>query len=57
MWNFIQTQILGMQWLNQGIGTGLQLLGIDIALDGVTISGGEPTEQDELPGLPGQKPA
>ena len=27
------------------------LLGIDIALDGVTISGGEPTEQDELPGL------
>ena len=31
MWNFIQTQILGMQWLNQGIGTGLQLLGIDIA--------------------------
>ncbi len=27
------------------------LLGIDTALNGVTISGGEPTEQDELPGL------
>lgn len=31
MLNFIQTQILGMQWLNQGIGAGLQLLGVDIA--------------------------
>lgn len=29
VWNFIQNQILGMKWLNQGIGAGLKALGLD----------------------------
>ena len=29
LWNFIQNQILGMKWLNQGIGNGLERLGLD----------------------------
>ena len=30
IWTFIQTEILGMQWLNRLIGSGLELLGLDI---------------------------
>lgn len=30
IWTFIQTEILGMQWLNCLIGSGLELLGLDI---------------------------
>lgn len=31
IWNFIQDQILGMKWLNDLIGNGLKLLGLDTA--------------------------
>ena len=30
IWTFIQTEILGMQWMNRLIGSGLQALGLDI---------------------------
>ena len=30
IWNFIQDQILGMQWLNELIGLGLSALGVDV---------------------------
>ena len=30
IWTFIQTEILGMQWLKCLIGSGLELLGLDI---------------------------
>ena len=30
VWEFIQKQILGMQWLNEWIGLGLSSLGLDI---------------------------
>ncbi len=30
IWTFIQTEVLGMQWLNRLIGSGLELLGLDI---------------------------
>lgn len=30
MWDFIQNQVLGMQWLNGAVGRGLSLLGLDI---------------------------
>lgn len=30
MWDFIQNQILGMKWLNNTIGKGLSLLGLDV---------------------------
>lgn len=29
IWNFIQNELLGMQWLNRMIGSGLENLGID----------------------------
>lgn len=31
MWDFIQTQVLGMTWLNQGIGTLLSAAGLDLS--------------------------
>lgn len=31
MWNFIQDQLLGMRWLNEAVGRGLSLLGLDTA--------------------------
>lgn len=31
MWNFIQDQVLGMKWLNEVIGSGVSLLGLDTA--------------------------
>ena len=31
VWNFIQTQVLGMQWLNELIGMGLSALGLDVS--------------------------
>lgn len=31
MWDFIQTQVLGMAWLNQGIGTLLSAAGLDLS--------------------------
>ena len=31
VWQFIQDQVLGMQWLNELIGSGLSMLGINIA--------------------------
>lgn len=31
MWNFIQDQLLGMRWLNEAIGRGVSLLGLDTA--------------------------
>ena len=31
VWNFIQDQVLGMKWLNEGIGIGLSALGLDIS--------------------------
>lgn len=31
MWDFIQSQVLGMKWLNEVIGKGLSLLGLDTA--------------------------
>ena len=31
IWNFFQNQILGMQWLNELIGNGLKIAGIDIS--------------------------
>ena len=31
IWDFIQNQILGMKWLNDVIGAGLEKLGIDLA--------------------------
>lgn len=31
IWNFFQNQILGMQWLNELIGNGLKIVGIDIS--------------------------
>ncbi len=31
VWNFIQNQILGMKWLNDGVGSLLQSLGLDTA--------------------------
>lgn len=31
MWNFIQTQVLGMAWLNQGIGSLLSAAGLDLS--------------------------
>lgn len=31
MWNFIQDQVLGMKWLNEVIGRGVSLLGLDTA--------------------------
>lgn len=30
IWNFVQNQILGMQWLNALIGVGLEALGLDV---------------------------
>ena len=30
IWNFVQNQILGMQWLNALIGAGLEALGLDV---------------------------
>lgn len=30
IWNFIQEQILGMKWLNELIGRGLIMLGLDV---------------------------
>ena len=30
VWNLIQNQILGMKWLNEGIGNGLTALGLDV---------------------------
>lgn len=30
IWNFLQNQILGMNWLNDVIGNGLSALGLDI---------------------------
>lgn len=30
MWQFFQDEILGMKWLNELIGQGLVILGIDI---------------------------
>ena len=30
MWRFIQEQILGMKWLNEGVGKLLSLIGIDM---------------------------
>ena len=30
MWDFIQDQLLGMNWLNQLVGQGLQVLGLDL---------------------------
>ena len=30
IWDFIQTQILGMKWLNDLIGSGLSALGLDL---------------------------
>ena len=30
MWELIQTQILGMQWLNDAVGEGLAALGVDL---------------------------
>lgn len=30
VWNFIQDQVLGMEWLHQLIGTGLSLFGLDV---------------------------
>lgn len=30
IWTFIQTEVLGMQWLNRLIGSGLELLGLVI---------------------------
>ena len=29
-WDFFQHQILGMKWLNEGVGFGLKGLGVDI---------------------------
>lgn len=29
VWNFIQNQVLGMKWLNEGIGKGMAALGLD----------------------------
>ena len=29
IWDFIQNQILGMKWLNEVIGNGLSVLGLD----------------------------
>lgn len=31
MWDFIQDQVLGMKWLNEVIGRGVSLLGLDTA--------------------------
>ena len=31
MWDFIQSQVLGMKWLNEVIGKGVSLLGLDTA--------------------------
>lgn len=31
MWDFIQEQVLGMKWLNEAIGRGVSLLGLDTA--------------------------
>lgn len=31
MWSFIQNQILGMKWLNEWIGNGLSVLGLDVS--------------------------
>ncbi len=31
MWDFIQDQVLGMKWLNEAIGRGVSLLGLDTA--------------------------
>ena len=31
IWGFIQNQILGMKWLNDGIGTLLTTLGLDVS--------------------------
>ena len=36
VWDFIQNQILGMKWLNELIGSGLSMLGLDV---GGRISG------------------
>ena len=30
VWRFIQDQVLGMKWLNELIGGGLSLLGLDV---------------------------
>ena len=30
IWEFIQNQILGMKWLNELIGEGLSVLGLDL---------------------------
>ena len=29
-WDFFQNQILGMKWLNQAVGDGLQAMGLDL---------------------------
>ena len=31
VWQFFQEQVLGMSWLNQLVGQGLQALGLDLA--------------------------
>lgn len=31
LWNFLQTQVLGMAWLNDAIGAGLTALGLDLS--------------------------
>ena len=30
VWDFLQNQVLGMKWLNEGIGKGLSALGLDV---------------------------
>ena len=29
-WQFVQDQVLGMKWLNELIGNGLSMLGLDV---------------------------
>lgn len=31
VWNFVQNEVLGMQWLNRGIGAALSALGLDVS--------------------------
>ena len=31
VWQFIQTQVLGLQWLSDLVGTGLSALGLDLS--------------------------
>ena len=30
IWDFVQSQVLGMKWLNESIGTFLSMLGLNI---------------------------